>query len=249
MDLKKYFTGSLVLFFGLGGISYYRGAFLNGASSEPGKFFDNLDSKNFRQKNLELFKKMDLVYLEKLQVNLKVPTMYFDVKHSERYKINPSYYDDLSQKYSLQIAQGYVAPMSIRFINDQIGYGTFAEGDIAVDQMVGEYTGVLMEFKDIKDTKYTWDYLSGYDADGKLLKLSVDAAQFGNEMRFVNHDYQPNAVMKYIPEGGLWHVVYIASRPIKKGEQILTNYGQRYWSGKRGAPHQFVNIDGSQVIN
>ncbi len=52
--------------------------------------------------------------------------------------------------------------------------------------------------------------------------------------------------MQFIPQGGIWHAVYLANRPIKKGEQVLTNYGSRYWSGSRGAPVQFVKADGTQ---
>lgn len=248
MQLKKYFTWIIIGCLGLGSIGYYHGSLVNGASpavSQLANGFD--DALRFRQANQALFKQMDLIYLYNLKFDLTVPAKYFEAKHSERYLANPTYYDNLEKKYGAQIAQGYVAPMSIRFINDKIGYGTFAETDIAQDAIVGEYTGLLMEFKDVKDTKYTWDYLSGYDELGKNFMLSVDAAKYGNEMRFVNHDYQPNAVMKYIPQGGFWHVVYIASRPIKKGEQILTNYGERYWSGKRGAPHKFVQPDGTQV--
>jgi SET domain-containing protein len=230
VSIKKYLAWTVLIGLGFGSTGYYYTAFLNGASENA--------TFGFRQANLALFKKMGLVYLKNIEFNVTRAPQYFDVKHSKRYIASPAYYDDLEKKYGSQIAQGYVAPLSVRFINDIIGYGIFAESDIDQDQMIGEYTGVVQESRDIKDSKYTWSYLSSNDEAGKQFNLSVDAAHFGNEMRFINHDYDPNAAMKYIPQGGFWHVVYIASKPIKKGEQLLINYGQGYWSGKRGAPHK-----------
>ena len=249
MRNKKQFVLLLVAAFVFATVVYYSHALLDQVGyAQPGvtNFVTINHPTSFRDQNRAVFQKMGLTYLKNIEFDLSVIPKYLEVKHSERYLANPAYYDGLEKKYGKLISQGYVVPMSIRFINSKIGYGTFAESHIAKDQMVGEYTGIVMATKEIKDTKYTWDYLAGYDEQGKEFKFSVDAAKFGNEMRFVNHDYQPNAVMKYIPQGGVWHVVYIASRPIKKGEQILTDYGKRYWAGSRGAPHQFVNIDGIQ---
>jgi hypothetical protein len=203
------------------------------------------NTQNFRQLNQDLFKKLGVKYLKNIQVvtpNIK----NIDVKHTDRYLNNTKHYDNLEKKYAAKIAKGYIAPMSVRHINDKIGYGVFAEADIALGDMVGEYTGLVLDTKDVKDTKYTWDYLTAYDKYGKEFRASLDAGPAGNEMRFVNHDYQPNAKMQFVPQGGYWHAVYIANRPIKKGDQILTDYGKKYWSGTRGEPHQFVKDDGRQ---
>lgn len=234
----------LIISIGLGSFGYYSQALLQDNTQEI-KIVTNLADK-FRNANKALFDKMGVVYLKNIQIESPV-IRQIDAKHTERYLNNPAHYDQLEKKYSLKIAKGEIAPMSVRFINDKIGYGVFAEHDIAKDQFVGEYTGIVMNLADVKDTKYTWDYLSGYDKYGKQFQVSLDAANAGNEMRFVNHDFNPNAVMKYVPQGGYWHAVYIASRPIKNGEQILTDYGKRYWSGTRGEPFKFVKEDGSQV--
>lgn len=199
-----------------------------------------------RALNQQFFAQKNLTYLEKIQINLPDHNL-IAVKKTERYLFNPAHYDQLELKYGKQIAQGYMAPVLIKFINDKIGYGVFAQADLNVNDLVGEYTGIVIPLNTIKDTKYTWDYLSGQDQQGNKFNISLDAGTAGNEMRYVNHDYQPNTVMQYVPQGGLWHVVYVVIKPIKKGEQILTDYGRRYWAGLRGEPYQFVSADGKQV--
>ena len=243
MTKKHLYLLLLVSLFLFGGGGYY-----NLISST--KIASNLSRyhvHNFREKNKALFKKLGLIYLKNVEV-LYPETNSLDVKQTKRYLTNPAHYDQLEKQYGSFIARGQIMPLSIRYINDRIGYGVFAEDDIAAGEMVGEYTGRIMETKAVLDTKYSWVYLDDINQSGKIIKVSLDAKHAGNEMRFVNHDYNPNAVMKYIPQGGIWHCVYIASRPIKKGEQILTNYGTKYWSGSRGEPHQFVAADGKQVI-
>jgi len=232
----KYILWS-ILALGLGFSSYYG---LTGL--EHGSKSNQID---FREENKKLFKKLGIVYLKNIEI-VSPSVKQLDVRHTARYLAKPGHYDNLEKRYGAQIARGEIAPMSVRFINDKIGYGVFAEADIAPGYFVGEYTGKIMDAKEIKDSKYTWGYLVAHDKHGKEINLSLDAGPAGNEMRFVNHDYTPNAAMQYVPQGGIWHACYIANRPIKKGEQILTDYGKRYWSGTRGEPHQFVKADGTQ---
>ena len=229
------------------GTYYYNSIYQVNASdlAVSGIVNNRLASSTFRQKNRDFFKSQGLVYLDHPEVVSSVAKS-LPVEQTERYLANPKHFAGLGKRYGRLVAQGYMAPLSIRFINDQIGYGVFAEADIAEGEMVGEYTGQINDTATLKTTKYTWVYPVTHDQRGKPVSLSLDALKFGNEMRYVNHDYKPNAAMQTIPQGGIWHIVYIANRPIKKGEQILTNYGTGYWGGSRGAPFQFVNEDGTQ---
>lgn len=243
---------SLIIVIALGSSSYYGLIGLEKKSStvpiaSPTAVDHDYNEQNFREKNQELFKKLGVTYLKNIQI-VSPAVKQLDAKHTDRYLRNPAHYDNLEKKYRAQIVRGYIVPMSVRFINGKIGYGVFAEADIAKDQFIGEYTGRVLDFKDIKDTKYTWGYFTGHDKHGQPINTSLDAGPAGNEMRFVNHDYRPNVKMQYIPQDGKWHVCYIAILPIKKGEQLLVDYGKRYWSGTRGEPHQFVNVDGNQNL-
>ena len=35
----------------------------------------------------------------------------------------------------------------------------------------------------------------------------------------------------------MWHVVYVAKKKIKKGQQLLTYYGTQYWQDRQIVPH------------
>jgi hypothetical protein len=200
----------------------------------------------FREHNKVLFDQLSVKYLKNIEVITPI-VRKIDVRHTERYLSDPEHYDALERKYGSLIAKGHLPPMSVKFINDTIGYGVFAEDDIEVDELVGEYTGYVINTNDLKDSKYSWSYPVKHDERGNKVATSLDAFDAGNEMRFVNHDYQPNAVIQMVPQGGLWHAVYIANRTIKKSEQILTSYGSKYWSGKRKDHlHTFVNEAGVQ---
>ncbi len=60
----------------------------------------------------------------------------------------------------------------------------------------------------------------------------------GNFSRAINH----TPVQKFqnteplIPHGGIWHMAYLARKRIKKGDQLLTDYGQDYWDEQEIKP-------------
>lgn len=244
MSQKFQYLLLLLVGLGLGGIYYYFE--LQNKSDVSFVSKPEFAHEVFRENNKKIFKDLGVEYLRNTVV-INPIINEVDVKHSEQYLKAPNYYDELEKKYGALIPKGYVAPSTVRFIDDEIGYGLFAEADIEKDQLVGEYTGRIIDTKNLKDSKYSWDYPIRHNKRGNPVKNSLDAWDAGNELRFVNHDDKPNAEVRMMPQGGLWHVTYIATRPIKKGDQILTSYGQKYWGGKRkGTKRTFVKEDGSQ---
>jgi hypothetical protein len=65
-----------------------------------------------------------------------------------------------------------------------------------------------------------------------LLSL-VNAFDFGNVIRFINHSIIPNADFRKVFFEGLVHVVCSTIKEIKKGEQITVNYGASYWIARK----------------
>lgn len=246
MNQKLQYGLLLLVALGLGGGIYY---YFDLQDKSGASFASKSEFAHevFREKNKEIFEKLGVEYLRNTVV-INPVINEVDVKHSEQYLKAPNHYDGLEKKYGALIPKGYVAPSTVRFIDDVVGCGLFAEADIEKDQFVGEYTGRIIDTdKDLKDSKYSWDYPIRHDKRGNPIKNSLDAWDAGNELRFVNHDDKPNAEVRMMPQGGLWHVTYIATRPIKKGDQILTSYGQKYWGGKRkGKKRIFVKDDGTQ---
>ena len=135
-----------------------------------------------------------------------------------------------SEKYAQLIRKKYTVPVYIQFIDDAIGYGVFADTDIQPGQMIGEYAGIIKKYKpkgaqnkeEVHNESYRWKY--GSDI--------LDAFDAGNFTRFINHSYNPNLEARYIKTNDNFpaHLIYIARKPIKKGEQLLINYGAHYWS-------------------
>lgn len=87
------------------------------------------------------------------------------------------------------------------------------------------------------DERANSDYDLALDRVGET-SLGVDAAQRGNEARFVN-DFRgvkskPNALFRLGRDkrGWLEMSVWSGSLPIKKGEEILVSYGKGWWKAR-----------------
>jgi len=65
-----------------------------------------------------------------------------------------------------------------------------------------------------------------------IIKL-VNAFDYGNAIRFVNHSQSPNADFRKVFFEGLVHVVCTTITKVKKGEQLTVNYGKSYWLARK----------------
>lgn len=137
----------------------------------------------------------------------------------------------LGTYFDKQLKTGTVADVSIRWIDDTIGYGVFAERSFIPKEFIGEYTGLVKPSKKIlPGNGYSFSYPS-FNPFWK--KHSIDAQNLGNEMRFVNHCDQPNAEAISIMHDGILRVIIRSIKPIAKGEQIHYDYGDEYWKTKK----------------
>ena len=131
-------------------------------------------------------------------------------------------------------------------------YGLVARVHLPADSFILPYIGKV-HLNDPSDTDDSSDYDLSLDRD---LGLSIDAAQAGNEARFIN-DYRgiaagPNAEFRdcwvRMPESAprRWErrtaiFVLPAGRSgkrgggIRAGEEIVVNYGRGFWKERGGA--------------
>jgi len=135
---------------------------------------------------------------------------------------------ELGEKFARQIQAGELPVVSVRFVNDQVGYGLFAEEEIVEGFFVGEYTGLVREnnrryFEPLNHYCYEYPVT---DAMGR--SFVIDATQ-GNLTRFINHSFKPNLKPRYAFLDGFYHCIFIAQRTIAKGTQLTYDYGQSYW--------------------
>lgn len=191
-----------------------------------------------RAQNIALFQEKRLKYLYHTKVEGQV-LAGLDLKQLAPYTEDPAKYEALAAKYGAQIRAGAVAPISIKFVNDHVGYGVFAEAPIKVDDFVGEYTGIIQDKAFVRDTTYSWVYPIKLNAAGETVAISLDAKFEGNEMRYVNHAQKPNTVKVNIPLDNVWHECYIAVQDIPAGKQVTVSYGDNYWKSRGKDPELF----------
>ena len=58
------------------------------------------------------------------------------------------------------------------------------------------------------------------------MDISIDSRVYGNFLRFVNHDDDPNTKSIAVPYKNRWHRVYVAIKNIKVGEEVTVSYGR-----------------------
>lgn len=142
------------------------------------------------------------------------------------------------------------------FIDEDRGYGLFANIDILPGTLLGEYTGIITNAS-AGPTDYKWEYNSkplievpaplsessssnsspssssssfGTVYDLVELDLSLDARLAGNLLRFANHEDYPNADVVFIPYKNMWRIVYMSTHYIAKDEEISVHYGDEFWA-------------------
>lgn len=134
----------------------------------------------------------------------------------------------LGSAFQDKIFSGYTEDVVIRWIDEKIGYGLFANRDISEGSFVGEYSGVVRRLyrKKPETNDYSFHYPSRF---WSWKYYVIDAQQQGNYMRYINHRDDPNLVPKCLVDRGILHHVFFASKKIHKGDQLTFDYGKDYW--------------------
>ena len=206
------------------------------AGDAPSRRVDPRDRKlTTPQERLKLFKRLGLKYTQELVFADDCKDLSDIDKNKLRlYTYLGDLYDELAEKYGSYVASKYVAPVSIRWVSDSVGYGLFAEQDFPPGAFIVEYIGNVTKSTD----NPTWTWV--YPKPGGFLhtkdKFLLDAQYYGNEARFVNHSEEPNLDLQAVYQARTWHIAYVAARAIHKGEELLAHYGDGYWSKRNKVP-------------
>ncbi len=148
----------------------------------------------------------------------------------------------LGALYAEQIRCHYVADVSIRWIDETLEYGLFAEEDIRAWDFIGEYTGVVRRHYPIlgKMSDYCFLYPTSRYFFGKYL---IDGEDRGNEIRYANHSDDLNCEATGIFSDDMFHMILRAIRDIPAHTQITYDYGARYWKSRPRIPNATESID------
>lgn len=206
-----------------------------------------------------LFETLGIEYLPRPRFEYEFPGS-FDPRLTGYYRANHRSFERLARKYGPELERAGRAPVYIAEAAG-MGLGLFAAGELPKGTMIGEYSGIVraaVEFRlpdgpeagddaDPGETperggetgidepedarQFPTDYAWGYPECLPGLEFEIDAAEAGNELRFVNHSFRPNLTVEHTVLDSRWAVFFIASRRIRPGEQLLADYGEEYWSG------------------
>lgn len=135
----------------------------------------------------------------------------------------------LYQNYQFEIEGGYVENLSIRWIDSGLGYGVFANESFEAGIYIGEFTGLVRQLHRVKpdQNEYCFHYPTRFFS---WVYMAIDALDYGNETRFINHSDAPNLEPRCLLHGNLLHVAFFTKRVISVGEELTYNYGKDFWS-------------------
>jgi SET domain-containing protein len=109
-------------------------------------------------------------------------------------------------------------PFDLKVRRSSAGLGLYAGEDIAKGARVIEYEGRVLtaEEEETSRSKYLFEISS---------RKTIDGSDRANVARYINHSCKPNC--EPIIKGG--RVFIYAKRTIKEGEELVYNYGERYF--------------------
>ncbi|MEL6539587.1 MAG: SET domain-containing protein-lysine N-methyltransferase [Bacteroidota bacterium] len=209
-------------------------------AKSPTKRVYPVEKKVYPGKEMRLFfKKLGLVYTPVLLFSQKCQALQkLSLNSFSGYAEHKDYYDQLTSIYGriLDLGATYEPPVYVKWVNDKVGYGTFAARDIKKGEYVVEYTGLIVP--ENKTTVWSWRYPINGTFAGYSRSFSLDATDIGNEARFVNHSRENNVsvLMVFAKQQGSFHVIYYATRALKKDQEVLANYGTRYFRRREEIP-------------
>lgn len=140
----------------------------------------------------------------------------------------------LGKFHAKEIAQELTPDVTIKWINDEIGYGMITNQSIKPWAYIGEYAGLLRRrnlfYRNIND------YCFMYPRRWLTTKpLTIDSEKQGNVMRFINHSDSPNLESLSVFYDGTFRIIFRAIRKIAAGEELTYDYGGIYWTHRRKA--------------
>ncbi|PIK45655.1 putative N-lysine methyltransferase SETD8-B isoform X2 [Apostichopus japonicus] len=162
---------------------------------------------------------------------MKRLTDFFPVRRSNR-RCKSSIEVEEKKRLEEAILTGQEEGLEAREIDGK-GRGVIATRDFAKGQFVVEYYGDLIDVTKAKEleAKYGMDPSIGcymYYFEFKNKRYCVDATKESGRLgRLLNHSKTGNCCTKLVPIQSKPHLILVAKRDIKNGEELLYDYGDR----------------------
>ncbi len=139
--------------------------------------------------------------------------------------------------FDKEVRKGVHPPISVRWIDSDVGYGVFANQKITPCTFVGEYTGEVFQksAKELLEKRYC----VRYTVWGGKKNFCIDAEKKGNFSRWINHSASPNLGLQSIYWRGIPRMVLISLKEIPEGSQLTFDYGTYFWKHHPKPPKKF----------
>jgi len=134
------------------------------------------------------------------------------------------------------LQNGCDRPLRAKFVDEQRGFGLFAEQRIFKGEFVIEYTGEVVTTEDaierlqeIKEThrmNYIMAVKESFAIDDTSVNVHIDAERKGNAARLINHSCEPNCILHSIHvENQFPRIGIFALTCIEQGDELTYDYG------------------------
>lgn len=135
---------------------------------------------------------------------------------------------ELGDKYRKEIQEGFVANVTIKWIDNEMGYGVFTNVALPEGSFIGEYTGIVRELDRSRPdyNAYSFHYPTRFWSWNYYI---IDGLWEGNEMRFLNHNDDANLKPICLVDRGLLHMAFLTNRAVSAGSELTFQYGPDYW--------------------
>ncbi|TFK19304.1 SET domain-containing protein [Coprinopsis marcescibilis] len=118
------------------------------------------------------------------------------------------------------------------------GLGLFLLEDADEGDMIMEYTGELI----FEPTTRSRDHVVSHRGRGYLFQLnstmSIDSSYVGNASRYINHNKNANCRANIRLVNGEHRIGVFATKPLKKGTEVLFDYGPSFFQTKGAEPQK-----------
>jgi len=131
---------------------------------------------------------------------------------------------ELTTLYKKELDNATLAPVYVKWIDNTLQYGLFADADIEEGTFIGEYVGLIhrLYHHHPVGNNYCFQYPSKWWSWHYFV---IDALGEGNLTRFINHNNEPNLRPACLVEDQLLHQVFIARSKILKDTELTFHYG------------------------
>ncbi len=154
---------------------------------------------------------------------------------------------DIAQKNKEITAYEIPSGLQLSYINPEVNKGIFLKSQekcLEIGTFIGIYTGLyeLIKSGQCQGSHYTYNIAKEISLQKKETQEGLDpkenyciqtnATSTGNFTRFINHSpLEPNvkAILSKFPSGRI-EIILFALKKIYPGEQLLSNYGSKYWN-------------------